>query len=157
MPSKVQAKNSAEISYPRLHLNHKEATKTSLTSRLTGCKSKTITQTFRFASRPGQLQQVSAGWCTRKCMRFDQTISNFTSRDLRMPLLEIQQGGTGILSQSDYLSNIWQIFFYCLWSVFGKSFFDQHFHSYQIAPTCWVNMLVQFVPVYKFMKTRLYH
>ena len=63
-------------------------------------------QTFRFASRPGQLQQVLAGWCTRKCLRFDQTISNFISRDLGISLVEIQLGVTGILCQSDYLSNI---------------------------------------------------
>ena len=63
-------------------------------------------QTFRFASRSGQLQQVFAGWCTRKWLRFDQTISNFTSRDLGIPLVEIQLGVTSILYQSDYLSNI---------------------------------------------------
>ena len=106
MPSRVYAKNRAEISYPRLHLNHKEAKKTFLTSRLTSCKSKTITQTFRFASPSGQLQQVAAGWCTRKWLRFDQTISNFTSGDLGIPLVEIQLGVTGILRQSDYLTNI---------------------------------------------------
>ena len=57
MPSRVYAKNRAEISYPRLHLNHKEAKKTFLTSRLTSCKSKTITQTFRFASPSGQFSR----------------------------------------------------------------------------------------------------
>ena len=107
MPSKVKAKNSAEISYPRLHLNHKEAKKTSLTSRLTSCKSKTITQTFRFASPSGQLQQETAGWCTRKWLRFNQTISNFTSGDLGILLVVIQLGVTGILRQSDFC----QIFF----------------------------------------------
>ena len=146
MSSKVQAKNSAEVSYPRLHINHKEAKKTPLTSRLTSCKSKTITKTFRFASPSGQLQQVAAGWCARKWLRFDQTISNFTSGDLGIPLVEIQLGVTGILRQSDYLTNILANIFQCLWSVFSKSFFDQHFHSYQTAPTCWVNMLARFVP-----------
>ena len=78
IPSKVQTKNNAEISYPRLHLNHKEAKNTSLTSRLTSCRSETITQTFRFASPSGQLQQLAAGLCTRKWLRFDRTISNIT-------------------------------------------------------------------------------
>ena len=106
MFSKVSAKNSVEISYPRLHLNHKEAKKTSLTSRLTSCKSKNITQAFRFTSLSGQLQQVAADWCRRKCLRFDQTIRNFTSDDLGISLVVIQLGVTGILCQSDYLTNI---------------------------------------------------
>ena len=105
MPSKVKAKNSAEISYPRLHINHKEAKKTSLISRLTSSKSKTKTQTFRFASPSGQLQQE--GWCTRKWLRLNQTISNFTSGDLGILLVVIQLGITRILRQSDFC----QIFF----------------------------------------------
>ena len=106
MPSKVLAKNSAEISFPRLHLNYKETKNTSLTSRLTSCKSKTVTHTFRFASPSGQLQQVAAGWCTRKWLRFDQTITNFTSGYLGVLLVVIQLGVTDILCQSDYLTNI---------------------------------------------------
>ena len=159
MPSKVQAKNSAEISYPRLHLNHKEPKKTFLTSRLTSCKRKTITQTFRFASPSGQPQQVAAGWCTRKWLRFEQTISNFTSRDLGISLVAIQLGVIEILYQQNHLTNILANIFQCLWSVFGKSFFNQLFHSYQTAPTYWVKMLAQFVPVcpHNFINRRFYH
>ena len=106
MFSKVSAKNSVEISYPRLHLNHKEAKKTSLTSKLTSCISKTIPQTFRFASPSALLQQVAAGLRTRKWSRFSQTISDFASGDLGISLVVIQLGVTGILCQSDYLTNI---------------------------------------------------
>ena len=60
-------------------------------------------ETFRFASPSGQLQQVAASWCTRKLLRFDQTISNFTSGDLGIALVVIQLGVSGILCQSDYL------------------------------------------------------
>ena len=106
MPSKFWARNSTEISCPRLHLNHKEAKKSSQTSKLISCKSKTITETFRLAPPSGQWQQVAAGWCTRKWLRFDQTITNFTSGDLGIPLVVIQPGVTYVLRQSDYLTNI---------------------------------------------------
>ena len=115
MPSKVLAKNSAEISFPRLHLNYKETKNTSLTSRLTSCKSKTVTHTFRFASPSGQLQQVAAGWCTRKWLRFDQTITNFTSGYLGVLLVVIQLGVTDILCQSDYLTNIFCKHFFSIY------------------------------------------
>ena len=146
MPSKVQAKNGAEISYPKLHLNHKEVKKTSLTIRLTSCKTKTITKTFRFASRSGQLQQVSAGWCTRKWLRFYQTISNFTSPDMEIPLVDIQLGVTGILCQPyfPYFPTIWKIFF----NVYGacsanhfltNSFTHTKLHQH-VGLRCWCSL-----------------
>ena len=139
MPSKVLAKNSAEISFPRLHLNYKETRNTSLTSRLTSCKSKTVTHTFRFASPSGQLQQVAAGWCTRKWLRFDQTITNFTSGYLGVLLVVIQLGVTDILCQSDYLTNIianiFLVFIERVWQII----FWPAFYSYQTAPTCWID------------------
>ena len=49
---------------------------------------------------------VATDWCTRKWLRFDQTISNFTSGDLGIPIVVIQLGVTDLLCQSDYLTNI---------------------------------------------------
>ena len=44
-------------------------------------------------------------------LRFNQTIRNFTSRDLGILLVVIQLGVTGIFCQSDYLTNIFAKYF----------------------------------------------
>ena len=36
------------------------------------------------------MELVAARWCSRKWLRFDQTIRNLTSGDLGMPLVVIQ-------------------------------------------------------------------
>ena len=36
------------------------------------------------------MELVAADWCTRKRLSFDQTIRNFTSGDLGIPLVVIQ-------------------------------------------------------------------
>ena len=38
------------------------------------------------------MELVAARWCSRKWLRFDQTIRNLTSGDLGMPLVVIQLG-----------------------------------------------------------------
>ena len=146
MPSKVKAKNSAEISYPRLHLNHKEAKKTFLTSRLTSCKSKTITQTFRFASPSGQLQQDAAGWCIRKWLRFNQTISNFTSGDLGILLVVIQLVVTGIYSNRLLPNIFFSVYGACSANHFLTNIFTHTKLNQHVGLT-----VAHFVPVYKFM------
>ena len=42
------------------------------------------------------IEFVAAGWCTRKWLRFDQTIRNLTSGDLGILLLVIRLGLTGL-------------------------------------------------------------
>ena len=43
------------------------------------------------------MELVAAVWCTRKWLSFDQTIRNFTSGDLGIPLLVTQLGVTRLL------------------------------------------------------------
>ena len=99
MPSRVYAKNRAEISYPRLHLNHKEAKKTSLASGLTFM----LHVCFLVRS-------VAAGSRSLVYKVVVEVRSNYklfyTSRDLGIPLVVIQLGVSGIFYQSDYLTNI---------------------------------------------------
>ena len=40
------------------------------------------------------MELVAASLCTRKWLRFDQTIGNLTSGDLGIPLVVVQLGGT---------------------------------------------------------------
>ena len=42
------------------------------------------------------MEFVVAGWCTRKSLRFDQTIRNLTSGDLGIPLVVIRPGVIGL-------------------------------------------------------------
>ena len=41
------------------------------------------------------MELVAASWCTRKWLRFDQTIRNLTSGDLGILLVVIQLGVNG--------------------------------------------------------------
>ena len=38
------------------------------------------------------MEFVAVGWCTKKWLRFDQTMRNLTSGDLGIPLVVIQLG-----------------------------------------------------------------
>ena len=40
------------------------------------------------------MELITAGWCTRKWMRFDQTIRNLICSDLGIPRVVIQLRGT---------------------------------------------------------------
>ena len=53
-----------------------------------------------------RLEFVTAGCCTRKWLRFDQTIRNLTSGDLRIPLEVSRQGVTGLKKASNQFHNI---------------------------------------------------
>ena len=109
MPSRVYAKSSAEISYPMLHQYDKEAKKTSLTRGLTSCKNKTITQTFMLHVC-FHVRSVAAGNRSLVYKVVVEVRSNYklfyTCRDFGIPLVVIQLGISGILYQSDYLTNI---------------------------------------------------
>ena len=50
------------------------------------------------------MELVAAGWCTRKWLRFDQTLTNLTSGDLRIPLVVIQLGVNGLKKTRLYIS-----------------------------------------------------
>ena len=160
MPLRVYAKSSAEISYPRLHLYDKEAKKTSLTSGLTSCKSKTITQTFMLHVC-FHVRSVAAGSRSLVYKVVIEVRSNYklfyTCRDLGISLVVIQLGVRGILYQSDYLTNILPNIFLVFMEGVRQIIFNQHLHSCQTAPTCWANIVMQFLPIYKLMNTRYYH
>ena len=42
------------------------------------------------------MELVAAGWCTTKWLRFDQTKRNLTSSDLKITLVVIRLGATGL-------------------------------------------------------------
>ena len=50
------------------------------------------------------MELVAAGLCTRKWLRFDQTIRNLTSSDLEIPLLVMQLGVTELKKTRLYIS-----------------------------------------------------
>ena len=121
---------------------------------------------IRFTSSSGKSQWVATGWCTRKWLRFDQTIRNFTSGDLGIPLVVIHLWVTGIFCQSD--SQPYQYFCQILFRVYGVCSANHfmtnifaHTKPYQyvglILANLLVNILAQFVPAYKFMNIRFYH
>ena len=74
--------------------------------------------------------------------------------DLGIMLVVIQLGVSCILCQYDYLTNILANIFLMFMERVREIIFNQYFHSYQTAPICWVNILAQFVRIYKFMNTR---
>ena len=43
-----------------------------------------------------RMEFIITGWCTKKWLRFDQTIVNLTSVDLGIPLVVILLGVTGL-------------------------------------------------------------
>ena len=42
------------------------------------------------------MEFIAIGWCTRKWLRLYQTVRDLTSGDLRIPLVVIQLGVTGL-------------------------------------------------------------
>ena len=50
------------------------------------------------------MELVAPGWCTRKWLKFDQTIRNLTSGDLGIPLVVIQLGVTGLKKIRSHIS-----------------------------------------------------
>ena len=50
------------------------------------------------------MELLAAGWCTRKWLRFDQTIGNLTSGDLGIQLVVIQLGVTRLNNTSSCIS-----------------------------------------------------
>ena len=42
------------------------------------------------------MELIAVRWCTRKWLRFNQTIRNLTSGDLGIPFMVIQLGVTGL-------------------------------------------------------------
>ena len=50
------------------------------------------------------MELVAVNWCTRKCLRFNQTLKNFTSGDLGILFVLIQLGVTGLKQTSSYIS-----------------------------------------------------
>ena len=49
------------------------------------------------------MELVATDWCTRKWLRFDQTIRNLTSGDLGIPLVVIQLGVTRLKKTRSYI------------------------------------------------------
>ena len=106
------------------------------------------------------MELVDAGRYTRKWLRFDQTIRNFTSGDLGIPLVVIHLGVTGIFCQSDYLTNTFAKYFLeCSANHFMTNIFAHtkpHQYIGLILTDLLVNILAQFVPAHKFMNIRFY-
>ena len=52
------------------------------------------------------MELVAARWCSRKCLRFDQTIRNLTSGDLGILLVVIQLGVNRLKKRVVYLLDL---------------------------------------------------
>ena len=50
------------------------------------------------------MELVAVNWYTRKWLRFNQTLKNFTSGDLGILFVLIQLGVTGLKQTSSYIS-----------------------------------------------------
>ena len=145
MPSKVKAKNSAEISYPRLHINHKEAKKSSLTSRLTSCKSKTVTQTFCFPVR-----SVAAGSCRlvyKEVVEVQSNYKQFYFWWFGNPACGYSAGSNRHFASIRLLPNIFfSVYGACSANHFLTNIFTHTKLNQHVGLT-----VAHFVPVYKFM------
>ena len=151
MPSKVKAKNSAEISYPRLHINHKEAKKSSLTSRLTSCKSKTVTQTFCFPVR-----SVAAGSCRlvyKEVVEVQSNYKQFYFWWFWNPVCGDSTGSNWHFASVRLLANIFfSVCAACSANHFLTNIFTHNKLHRHVGLTCW-HILSQFISLW----TRFYH